>query len=135
MNYTVNLTPKRCHICGGYVIYTSNDAVYGKSYGSGFCYLCTMCKAYVGTHKHRPLQALGILANDEMRVLRRKCHDIFDKTWSTPEERKARYAELADKLGLHVDVCHFGYFNKKLLEKAYKILTEDKEGNTSHESK
>jgi hypothetical protein len=83
-----------------------------------------MCKAYVGTHKHRPLQALGILANDEMRVLRRKCHDIFDKTWSNAEERKARYAELADKMGISVDVCHFGYFNKKLLEKALKILEE-----------
>jgi hypothetical protein len=62
-----------------------------------------------------------------MREMRKKCHDLFDKTWSTSKERKERYAELADKLGLSVDMCHFAYFNTELLEKAYKILLEGEE--------
>lgn len=102
----------------------SNDAIYGTKYGSGYCYVCEGCRAYVGTHKHRPKQALGILANEEMRALRRKCHDIFDKTWGTPEERKVRYVELAQKMHMNTEACHFAYFNMELLEKAYKILTK-----------
>ena len=47
------LYPKTCNICGGEVIYTTNDKIYGKRYGSGYCYLCTNCGAYVGTHRPR----------------------------------------------------------------------------------
>ena len=43
--------PTVCNLCGGKVIYTSNARIYGKEYGSGKCYLCTNCGAYVGTHK------------------------------------------------------------------------------------
>lgn len=122
ITYTINLSPRKCHICGGKVVYTSNDAIYGKQYGSGYCYVCTDCRAYVGTHKDRPLQALGVLADDRMREMRKKCHDIFDKTWSTPKERKERYAELAHKLGIGVESCHFAYFTMPLLDRAYLIL-------------
>jgi hypothetical protein len=124
MEYKIDLQPKKCPLCGCTVVHTTNDVIYGKQYGSGYSYICTGCKAFVGTHKSRPQQALGILADTEMRELRKKCHEIFDKTWNTPEERKQRYAELAEKMHMNKEACHFAYFNMELLEKAYKILTK-----------
>ncbi len=82
------LRPTQCNICGGKVEYIPNKQIYGKPYGSGFCYHCCDCGAYVGTHRIRPKEAFGILANDEMRKMKMKCHDIFDKMWNTPQQRK-----------------------------------------------
>ena len=70
----IDLHPKKCNICGGLVIYTNNNLIYGKSYGSGKCYLCTQCGSYVGTHEPRPTEALGLLADSQMRTLKKKCH-------------------------------------------------------------
>lgn len=58
------LRPTKCNICGGEVEYIPNKFIYGKSYGSGFCYHCCQCGAYVGTHKIRPQEAFGILARE-----------------------------------------------------------------------
>lgn len=63
----MDLHPTVCNLCGGSVVYTSNAEIYGREYGSGKCYLCTQCGAYVGTHKPRPQEALGLLADERMR--------------------------------------------------------------------
>ena len=47
----IDLYPKVCNLCGGPVEYVSNAMIYGRQYGSGFCYRCQSCGAYVGTHK------------------------------------------------------------------------------------
>ena len=116
------LRPTVCNICGGKVEYIQNKEIYGRSYGSGFCYWCSECGAYVGTHKVAPKEALGILANEEMRQMKMKCHDIFDKMWNTPNQRRNLYKWLAKELKIHVEDCHFGYFDLSMLNKALKIL-------------
>ena len=125
----INLYPKICNLCGGKVIYTSNSAIYGKEYGSGKCYLCTVCGAYVGTHKPRPKEAFGLLANREMRDMKMKCHDLFDKKWKGKNNRrKARrkaYEELANRLEIPASDCHFGYFDMDLLNKAFDVLSKE----------
>lgn len=118
----VYLRPTKCNLCGGKVIYTTNDRIYGKKYGSGYCYLCTACGAYVGTHRPRPKEALGILANERMKKGKRVCHDIFDKLWHNGVERKRLYAKLAEEMGIPIKLCHFGYFDMEQLKRAYKIL-------------
>ena len=45
----INTHPTRCNICGGAVTYGSNSRIYGREYGSGYCYLCEQCGAYVGS--------------------------------------------------------------------------------------
>ena len=70
--------PTVCNICGGKVSYVSNARVYGSRYGSGWCYLCESCGAYVGTHGPRPREALGILADKRMRRLKMECHELFE---------------------------------------------------------
>lgn len=122
----MNLYPKTCNLCGGKVIYTSNSLIYGKEYGSGKMYLCTNCGAYVGTHKPRPKEALGLLADKEMRDMKMKCHDLFDERWknqnNSREARKKAYKDLAERFGISIDDCHFGYFDMDMLNKAYGIL-------------
>jgi len=127
----VDLYPTKCNLCGGKVIYVSNSRIYGREYGSGKCYFCTSCGAYVGTHKPRPRQALGILGNVEMRNMKMKCHELFDQKWrNEPTSRKryiARqkaYRQLAEKLNIPYNECHFGYFDMDMLHKAYEILKE-----------
>lgn len=84
--------PKICNICGGKVIYCSNAEIYGVEYGSGKCYLCTKCGAYVGTHKPRPKEALGLLADEQMRkgkidyINKNKIRGITVKELCTEEE-------------------------------------------------
>lgn len=122
----INLYPTKCNLCGGKVVFTSNSIVYGKEYGSGKCYYCTECGAYVGTHKPRPRRALGILANKEMRELKKECHEKFDKLWKGKKKariKRARfYKLLANALGISVDKCHFGYFDTEILLKALEVL-------------
>ena len=86
---TIDLHPRRCNICGGEVIFTSNAKIYGREYGSGKCYLCTRCGAYVGTHEPRPTEALGILADEKMRALKMEAHDLFDQLWLNKKDRRS----------------------------------------------
>lgn len=123
-----DLHPKRCNLCGGSVVYISNAAVYGREYGSGKCYLCTMCGAYVGTHKPRPREALGLLADARMRKGKVMCHELFDAMWRGKRKarvkRKRLYLWLSVKLGIPVEECHFGYFDLPTLRRAYAILRD-----------
>lgn len=116
------LRPVTCNICGGKVEFIQNKLIYGKPFGSGYCYYCKNCGAYVGTHKVRPREAMGILANEEMRQMKMKCHGIFDGMWQNGEQRRSMYKWLAGKLGIAVEECHFGYFDMDMLNKAYEIL-------------
>ena len=121
----MNLQPTVCNICGGKVEYISNDKIYGRKYGSGYCYHCTKCGAYVGTHKSRPRIAFGILANKEMREMKMACHEAFDALWDTSKKRKRLYKKLAKRLNIDVADCHFGYLDLDVLNSAYIIITED----------
>lgn len=122
----INTHPTRCNICGGRVTYGSNARVYGKEYGSGYCYLCERCGAYVGTHKPRPREALGLLADEPMRTGKKMCHALFDPLWQgKPKARKKRndlYRWLAHEMEIPVEDCHFGYFDIDQLRRAYVIL-------------
>lgn len=122
----INTHPTRCNICGGRVTYGSNARVYSREYGSGYCYLCEQCGAYVGTHKPRPWEALGLLADEPMRTGKKMCHALFDPLWQgKPKAHKKRndlYSWLARKMDIPVEDCHFGYFDIDQLRRAYIIL-------------
>lgn len=116
----------KCNLCGGKVIFTRNDRIYGKSYGSGFCYLCTQCGAYVGTHKYPKNAPLGILANARMRELKQTCHYFFDQQWKGKKnsgyKRTQAYKQLAEKMGIPEEDCHFGYMDEPTLKRALRII-------------
>lgn len=122
----IDIHPTICNICGGHVVFTTNATIYGKEYGSGKCYLCENCGAYTGTHRPRPREALGLLADESMRKGKVACHDLFDAMWKgkkkAQKKRKDLYAWLADRMGVPVEECHFGYFDIHQLRRAYRIL-------------
>ncbi|WP_333647993.1 zinc-finger-containing protein [Lacrimispora sp.] len=119
----VNTQPTECNLCDGKVVYISNAKIYGKQYGSGYCYYCTSCGAFVGTHEPRPREALGILANKEMREWKIKCHGLFDPLWKSKKKKRAQlYSALASQMGIPMNQCHFGYFDLVELKRAYEIL-------------
>ena len=120
----INLKPTICNLCGGEVIFTSNSEIYGREYGSGRCYLCTECGAYVGTHIPVPDRAMGILANAEMRMKKRACHSMFDKMWTSKRERHLLYRKLANQMEIPMHECHFGYMDIPQLDEAILILEE-----------
>ena len=120
--------PKICNICGGKVVYCSNAEIYGVEYGSGKCYLCTKCGAYVGTHKPRPKEALGLLADEQMRKGKMICHDLFDSLWKgkpkASKKRKDLYEWLSKKMNLPIELTHFGYMSLEQLREAYIYIRE-----------
>lgn len=135
----IDLHPTKCNICGGEVIYTSNADIYGKEYGSGMCYLCTSCGAYVGTHKSRPREALGLLADKQMRTGKMMCHALFDAKWQgKPKSRKKRrdmYIWLSKRMHIPVEECHFGYFDLGQLRQAYRFLVEIEDEPLDYDSR
>lgn len=120
----VSKYPKVCNLCGGKVEFISNDALYGRRYGSGFAYLCTRCGAYVGTHnKGYKREALGILANKEMRDWKMKCHALFDAQYQGKRTTRSDcYFRLSKALKIDPKECHFGYFDIPMLKRAYELL-------------
>ncbi len=125
----VDLHPTRCNLCGGQVEYIRNSEIYGRSYGSGWVYRCKNCGAYVGTHIHHKRDALGILSNREMRFWKQICHEVFDKQYKGKKnaiyKRNMAYINLAKKLNIPVESCHFGYFDLPMLKKAYQIMQKE----------
>ena len=126
----IDLQPTVCNLCGGHVILTSNSVIYGREYGSGKCYFCNSCKAYVGTHIPRPEEAFGILSNAEMREMKTRCHEIFDQFWKNAgsgkkrhQKRQDAYKRLAKDMEIPITECHFGYFGIGQLRKAYEIVS------------
>lgn len=118
-------TPTECPYCKGEVILTSNKEIYGREYGNGFCYLCVECGASVGTHNGKAHRPLGILATREMKILKKCCHDLFDFPWKMKwVSRSTLYHRLANKLGIDVKDCHFGYFDTVQLLAAIEILSK-----------
>lgn len=119
--------PTVCPYCGSPVFLTSNAEVYGKAYGNGKCYKCTVCDSYVGVHDHKVNGAyipLGRLANRELRELKKQCHALFDPTWQKDKRlnRDKAYGRLANRLGIPIEECHFGWFDKDRLLRALEIL-------------
>ena len=133
MNINQIKYPTRCNLCGGIVRYGSNAEIYGTEYGSGKCYICSSCGAYVGTHKPRPKEALGLLANAEMRNAKRICHDRFDRLWKEKKHaRKKRdrlYQRMAEIMDIPLEMCHFGYFDMDMLRKAYLAIVQIEKSN------
>lgn len=126
MIYIKKLRPTVCNLCGGKVEYIQNKHIYGKPFGSGYCYYCVKCGAYVGTHRARPKEAFGILSNLKMRQAKTRCHDVFDSMWKNYKERQKLYKWLAKELNIDESECHFGYFDLSMLNKAYNILIQHK---------
>lgn len=105
--------PTACPYCDGQVVLLENYEVYhGRSYGDWpYVYACKPCKAHVGLHPDTDIP-LGTLADKDLREARKSAKKLFQE-WSSMYylDRTSAYKELALKMGISTDVCHFGWFN------------------------
>ena len=106
-----------CNICGSPDVSLVKDRF-------GYRYICDSCGAYVGCHPGT-IEPLGILADEEMRNLRIRCHKAFDKRWDSNKERREQYGMLADSLGISSRECHFGMMDKAMLRKALALMEKE----------
>jgi hypothetical protein len=110
----------KCPYCGKEAKWCENKVVYGKNYGKSYmCYYCADCDAYVGCHNNTT-EPLGTMANKELRELRVKCHELFDRFWQDKKmTRKEAYKLLEEKTGIK----HIAWTTKEECEKIVSFLT------------
>ena len=111
---------KTCRYCDrqAALVHPGEDGYpYRTDYGP--VWLCAPCGAYVGCHKGTT-NALGGLANAELREWKQKAHAAFDPLWqakircdgcSKSHARKAGYRWLSKQLGIPPKLTHIGYMS------------------------
>src|SRR3990172_3378996 len=91
-----------CPYCNEEALLIDSKDYYSNGVSYGMMYFCRPCNAYVGCHKnskeHKPL---GILANRELRELRKEAHKLFDPLWQSKKmARKKAYKILYENTGV-----------------------------------
>ena len=106
-----------CPSCGKKADYIDSKEIYnGISYG--WMYICWPCMAWVGTHRATG-KALGLMANKELRDLRKKAHALFDPLWMSG---KMRRQEAYDFLKKNTGVPHISWTKVESCKKVIKFL-------------
>lgn len=117
--------PTECPFCGGPVEIAHHDDIYGRPFGDWpWAYLCKPCDAYVGMHPFTNIP-LGTLANKELRTARKNCKPAFERLHQHGRwDRSEAYRALADRMGIPVEECHFGWFDRQQCEAAKRASLE-----------
>jgi hypothetical protein len=102
-----------CPYCGSPVDFCDSKRIYGKSYG--MVYVCSKypeCRAWVMAHRNGG-EPMGILANDELRTLRKYAHKLFDPLWQSGKmKRPIAYRLMRTLMDLPTSECHIGMMNE-----------------------
>lgn len=100
-----------CPYCKQPSKYVDSEVIYGKSYG--MVYFCKPCDAYVGVHKGTE-DALGRLADKQLRYWKKEAHKYFDKIWKLEiMSRSEAYSWLSKRLDIPSKYTHIGMFGPK----------------------
>lgn len=107
-----------CNICGsvarlmtGKEIYPHRKDLHNKKF-----YACNEHHdlAYIGCHPNTEKPLGKLLADAELRKLRKQCHNIFDVYWKKGNyTRTEAYLRLANILQIPKKKCHIGMFDKE----------------------
>lgn len=119
------LAPQQCPYCDCAVRIANHREIYGSTYGPWpWVYVCTGCDAYVGMHPYTNIP-LGKLADEALRNARNRSKASFDLLWKpSTKKRTAAYQALAAHLGIDVEQCHFGFFDRATCDKAWRWALE-----------
>lgn len=105
----------RCPYCGSPVIYRSAEGIYHDNGKDTMLYVCShypKCDAYVRVHAGTNIP-VGILANHELRTLRRTAHRYFDQLYQSGYMSKQdAYQWLADLISAPLSEAHIGYLGE-----------------------
>lgn len=112
-------TTPACPYCGAGSVLVTGEVIYPWRHDLAHkkFYRCVHCPdTYVGCHPGTE-NALGRLANKELRLAKSHAHAVFDPLWerkmekegiSKGEARGRAYAWLAKELGIPPEECHIG---------------------------
>jgi len=133
--------PKICRYCQQAAkLLNIGDAGYPYRLDYGPTWTCVPCQAWVGCHKGTK-NALGGLANAELRIAKQAAHAAFDPLWqakirkegcSKNKARNAGYAWLATQLGIPVERTHIGYMNLEECRKVAEICGSYSKNQKAH---
>lgn len=107
------------------------DAGYPYARDYGPTWTCRPCRAWVGCHPGTT-DALGRLANAELRAAKQAAHAAFDPMWQRKAERdgvargnarRAGYRWLADQMGLSFKDTHIGHFDLAQCLRVVEVCT------------
>lgn len=63
---------------------------------------CPSCENFVGCHKHKPKQPLGVIATPEIKQVRMQIHRLIDPLWQGGRfSRSEIYHAISDFLGIN----------------------------------
>ncbi|WP_213308271.1 zinc-finger-containing protein [Paraburkholderia sacchari] len=121
---------KTCRYCQNPARLVHPGAV-GYPYRSDFgpVWICVPCEAWVGCHKGTT-NALGGLANAELRDWKMKAHAAFDPLWqakirrdgcSRSKARRAGYRWLSEQLGIPPEKTHIGYMSVEECQRVVQV--------------
>lgn len=132
---------KTCRYCSNPAHLTRpGEAGYPYRADYGPVWMCVPCDAWVGCHKGTT-NALGGLANAELREWKQKAHAAFDPLWqakirrdqcSKSHARRAGYKWLSEQLGIAFKKTHIGYMSVDECKRVVEICTAvrtPREGN------
>lgn len=110
-----------CPYCKSKTKVVSEEHIYGRSY-KGKSMICCInfpnCDSYVGTHE-KDGTALGRLANNQLRQLKKVTHSWFDRIWREKHmSRNEAYEWLSEEINIPLDYCHIGMMNINSCKKA-----------------
>lgn len=124
---------KTCRYClRPAVLLKQGDTGYPYQADYGPTWTCTPCQAWCGCHPGTE-NALGGLANAELRKAKQEAHAAFDPLWqgkirrdkcSKRKARNAGYAWLAGQLGIPVKKCHIGMMNLDECRKVVEVCSK-----------
>ena len=117
-----------CPYCGEESERVDSAVVYGKSYGDIFlCKNWPECDAYVGVHRDSG-KPKGSLANQELRNLRKLCHNQFDTLWMSGAFKSRSRAYQWLSVFMEIPEAHIGEFRK---EDCIKLLNKLRGGGNN----
>lgn len=122
------LTGSRCPYCNCATKRVTDIEIYGhhSNYNKRFIQCEMNADHYVGTFANG--QALGRLADAELRKLKREGHALFDQLWQgeqpTFRTRDQAYKWLAKKMRLSSDLTHFAMFNNEQCLQSMQLVRE-----------
>lgn len=106
-----------CPYCNNHSILVKGDVIYPHRPDLSHLnfYKCESCKdVYVGCYGQTS-NALGTLANSELRNARTEAHKFFDNLWKNAKRpqtaRTACYAWLSEMMNIPPEKTHIGMFN------------------------
>lgn len=115
------ITGQVCPYCGQRTDVEHQSLVYGdKKFGidKGLIRICLPCDAYTSCDKFGKTRAS--LAKKELRQIRIKTHNVFDKIWRKGlMTRSEAYKWLCDRMGIEDKYCHIGFFDEY---KCYRVI-------------